>query len=103
MVALRVQSLLTHCGITCRFIAPWVAYSKGETCTYLVITVDPSVKSQIQVSNLACQPARVALRSQAVFVFSCAGLTGELIDGSIQQRTQAICADPTIEARSVIE
>ena len=43
--------------------------SKGETCLHFVIAVDPSVKSQIRDSDLACQPARLALHTAGHFHF----------------------------------
>lgn len=43
--------------------------SKGETCAHFVIAVDPSVKSHIRDSDLACQPARLALHTAGHFHF----------------------------------
>jgi len=58
--ALR-HNLPSHCSVG--------RLSKGETCAHFVIAVDPSLKSQMRVSNLACQPARVALHTAGRFHF----------------------------------
>ena len=75
--ALR-HNLPSHCSVGC--------LSKGETCANLVIAVDPSLKSQIRVSNLACQPARHALHAAGRFLFWLCRPGQQLIEGSIQQR-----------------
>jgi len=59
---------------------------KGETCARLVIAVDPSIKRQIRVSNLACRLARLALQIAGQVLFLLCRPGQQLIEGSIQQR-----------------
>ena len=81
--ALR-HNLPSHCSVG--------RVSKDETCAQFVIAVDPSLKMpNSETSNLACQPARLALHIAGRFLcLAWLGLASMLIEGSIQQRNSEV-------------